>query len=187
MTTTVQTPVTTPVRSTRTLALLAGTLFAATAAVDIPHEQAQPFASSLDYLLEVLFCLSLATSALTAWALSRSASAKAVVAAWRCFAGGGAVLAVVTGATAVAGHDVLGPGFLLGGLAMLVGAVMLAVLDVRRRVSPRGAGILLLGAVVAMVALGDGYGLLPWAAAWFAMSTLLAPLGARQEPVAAAR
>jgi hypothetical protein len=176
-----------PARATRTLALAAGTLFAATAAIDIPHEQAQPFVSMLDYLLEVLFCVSLTTSALTAWSLSRSAGGRAVLAAWRCFATGSGVLAVVTGATAAAGRDVLGPGFLLGGLAILVGAVMLLVLDVRRRVSPRGGGMLLLGAVVAMVALGDGYGLLPWAAVWFAMSALLAPTGARQEPVAAAR
>ncbi|MGN6575195.1 MAG: hypothetical protein ACTHKG_05870 [Nocardioides sp.] len=183
MTTRVKTALTSP----RPLAMLAGTLFAATAAVDIPHEQAQPFASGLDYLLEVLFCLSLTTSALTAWALSRHAPGKAVLAAWRCFAGGAAVLGVVTASTAVAGHDVLGPGFLLGGLALLVGAVVLLVLDVRRRVSPRGAGMLAFGAVVAMVALGDGYGLLPWAAVWFAMSALLAPVGARQAPVPAAR
>lgn len=176
-----------PVRATRTLALLAGTLFAATAAIDIPHEQGQPFGSLLDYVLEVLFCLSLTTSALAAWSLSRPASGKGVLLGWRCLAAGNGVLAVVTGATAAAGHDVLGPGFLLGGVATLVGAVVLLVLDVRRRVSPRGAGMLLLGAVVAMVALGDGYGLLPWAAAWFATATLLAPLDARQEPLVAAR
>jgi len=172
-------------KTTRNLALLAGALFAATAAVDIPHEQAQPFASVLDYLLEVLFSLSLAASTVAALSVSRPATGRAVTVGWRTFAAGTGLLTVVTAATAVAGHDVLGPAFLLGGLSALVGAVVLLVLDLRRRVQPRGAGMLLLAAVVAMVALGDGYGLLPWAAAWFAVSALLVPARARELPVTA--
>jgi hypothetical protein len=185
----IRTTTTTTTTTTRTLALLAGALFAATAAVDIPHEQAQPFASLLDYVLEALFSLSLATSGLAAFAFARSlpGSGRAVAIGWRSFAAGCGLLAVVTGATFVAGHDVLGPLFALGGLAVLAGAAALLVLDLRRRVRPRGAGMLLLTAVVAMVALGDGYGLLPWAAAWFALAALLAPARARETSVAAAR
>src|SRR5687768_12284582 len=94
--------------STSTLAATAGALFAATAAMDIPHDQPEAFAGTLDYLLEVVFCLSMAASAATAWTLLRTTGSRPGRAGWGLALLGYSLLTVVTGATAVNGGDVLG-------------------------------------------------------------------------------
>ena len=66
----------------RHLAALAGTFFAATAVIDIPHEQAQPFVSTLDYVLEALFALALAFSAATLWSHRPSEPTRGRRVAW---------------------------------------------------------------------------------------------------------
>jgi len=172
----------------RHLAVLAGTFFAATAVIDIPHEQAQPFVSTFDYVLEALFALALGFSAAALWSHLTSVRTRGRRIAWSIPALGYTVLAVTAGATHVAGRDVGGPAFPIGLLLVLGGSVALLVLDLRRRLEPRGAGIVLVAAVVVMAVLGDGWGLIPWSAGWFALAALLSPsrVGTPvREPVAA--
>ena len=154
------------------LALAAGTLFAATAAIDIPHHQPDPFNAPLDYVLEVCFSASLAAGAATAWTLLRSSAGRVGRVGWSLVGLGYSALTVVTAATALSGHDVLGGVFGLALLAIGLGSLVLFAGDVAGRVGPRGAGIVLLVSLVAMMALGEGYGLLGWSAGWFAVAAL---------------
>ena len=172
----------------RHLAVLAGTFFAATAVIDIPHEQAQPFVSPIDYVLEAIFALALAFSAAALWSHSSSTRTRGRRIAWSVPALGYTVLAVTAGATHVAGQDVGGPAFPIGLLLVMGGSLALLVLDLRKRLEPRGAGIVLVAAVVVMAVLGEGWGLISWSAGWFALAALLSParVGAPvREPVAA--
>lgn len=171
--------------SPRPVALLAGTLFAATAAIDVPHVQAQPFAGPLDYALEALFAAALASAALTLWLLSRTVAGRGGRIAWRVPAVGSALVALAATATLVSRHDVLGPVFMVGLLLVLVGYVTLAVLDLRARLVPRFAGLTLAAGTVGMLVLGDGVGTIAWSAAWFAVGALLQPATTREvEPAA---
>lgn len=175
--------------TTRHLALTAAGLFAATAAIDIPHDQAEPFVSTADFALEALFAFSLAAATVTLASLARAAGAWVARAGFGLAAAGSGALSVVAAATHVNGHDVLGSVFPIGLLAILLGYLTLAVGDLRRRVQPRCAGLVLLAALVGMIALGDGYGLLAWSVGWVGIAALLGPSPVRQkaqEPAIAA-
>ena len=170
----------------RPAALVAGTLFAATAAIDIPHIQGQPFAGPLDYTLEAVFAGALWSAALALFLLSRAATGRGRRVAWRVPAVSCALVGTAATATLVAGQDVLGPVFMLGLLLVLGGYLVLAVLDLRRRLTPRFTGIALAAGSIGMLALGEGVGTLAWAAAWFGVAALLQPAGSRAaEPAAA--
>lgn len=174
--------------TTRHLALAAGTLFVATAAIDIPHDQADPFVSTTDYVLEAVFALALGVAALALGSLARAATGWGARIGFGLSALGTATVAFVAGATHVNGQDVLGPFFALGLLVTVIGYVTLAVTDLLRRVEPRFVGLALAASTIAMVALGEGYGVLAWAVGWFAVSVLLAPTpvaAQRQEAMAA--
>lgn len=171
--------------STSTLALTAATLFAVTAGIDIPYEQHQPFADTMDYVLEGAFSLSLGAGAAAALMLLRAAGSRLGRTGWGLVTGGYAALTVVTAATAVAAHDVLGPVFGLALLAIGLGSITLCVADATRRLEPRGSGVVMLVSLVAMVALGDGYGLLGWAAGWFAVAALARQTATERSPEAA--
>lgn len=158
--------------STSALAVTAGVLFAATAAIDIPHHQPDPFGGPVDYVLETSFSLALAAGAATAWTLLRSARHRFAQAGWSLVGLGYAALTVVTGCTALNGGDVLGPLFGLSLLAISLGSLVLFATDAAARVAPRGAGVVSLVGLVAMMALGEGYGLLAWSAMWFAVAAL---------------
>ena len=163
----------------RPAALAAGTLFAATAAIDVPHVQAQPFTGPLDYALEGFFAAALWSAALALWLLSRTAAGRGRRIAWRVPALGCALVGTAATATLAAGHDVLGPVFMVGLLLVLVGYAVLAVLDLRGRSAPRFVGLTLAAGTVGMLVLGDGPGTVAWAAAWFAVAALLQPAAAR--------
>lgn len=173
---------------TRNLAWLAGTLFAVTAAIDIPHEQAKVFDSTLDYVLEAVFALSLAVGALTLFSLLRASRGWAARIGFGLSCLGTTTLGFVAGATYVNGHEVLDAVFPLGLLGIVLGYVVLAAADLRRRVQPRFAGLALAGSMVAMIALGDGLGVIAWSASWFAVAALLspAPVSARRQPAISA-
>jgi hypothetical protein len=158
--------------TTSTLALAAGALFAVTAGFDIPHHQPDPFAGPIDYVLEASFSLSLAAAGATAWMSLRSAASRVSQVGWSLLTLGYVLLTAVTAATAVNGGDVLGPAFGIALLSISVGCLTLFGADVAGRVAPRGAGVVLLVGLVAMMALGEGYGLLAWSAAWFAVAGL---------------
>jgi hypothetical protein len=163
----------------RPAALVAGTLFAATAAIDVPHVQAQPFAGPLDYALEALFAAALWSAALALWTLSRAGVPRVARLAWRVPAAGCGLVATAATATLVAAHDVLGPVFMLGLLLVLAGYLVLAVLDLRGRLAPRFTGLCLAAGTVGMLALGEGVGTVAWAAAWFGVAALLQPAASR--------
>jgi hypothetical protein len=174
--------------TTRHLALLAGTLFAVTAAINIAHDQPPVFDSSMDYVLEAVFTLSLVAGAATLFSLLRAASGWAARIGFGLAGSGTAVLAYVAGATHVSGREVFDAVFPMGLLAIMVGYVVLAVADLRRKVQPRYAGVALVGSVVAMMVLGEGYGVIAWSAGWFAVAALLSPAqvrARRQEVIAA--
>lgn len=170
----------------RPAALAAGTLFAATAAIDIPHVQAQPFTDPLDYALEGLFAAALWCAALALWLLSRTAAGRSRRVAWRVPAAGCGLVGTAATATLVVGRDVLGPVFMVGLLLVLVGYAALAVLDLRGRAAPRFVGLSMAAGTVGMLVLGDGPGTVAWAAAWFAVAALLQPAGTRSTAPAAA-
>ena len=153
-------------------ALAAGLLFAATAAIDIPHHQPDPFAGPLDYLLEATFSAGWACGAVALWLLARGAANGFARAGWSLTALGYSVLTLVTAGTAVNGGDVLDPLFVVALLTVAVGSLVLFFTDVLGRVRPKGAGIVALVALVSMIALGEGYGLLGWSAGWFAITAL---------------
>ena len=162
--------------SVRVPALTAAVLFAATAVVDIPHDQPVHFRTPVDYLLELLFALALSAASIAcqAWACQSGcrATGRASRLAVGSAAGGFLLLAASAWSTAARGQDSLGPVFLLGLLLLVGSAVALLVLDLRRRVAPRFAGITFALATVGMIALGDGYGVLAWTAGWVAIAAL---------------
>jgi hypothetical protein len=150
------------------LAALAGTLFSLAAVIELAHEQVSPFEGVLDYLIEGVFVAALAAGAAALWLL-RDAGARGP---FTLAAAGHAVLLLPAGATFVRGQESLDPLFPLGVLTILLGILAAAVLDVRGRVAPRRAGVLLLaGWIVAFAAdttLGVGI-------AWLAVSALAGP------------
>jgi hypothetical protein len=165
--------------SVRVPALTAAVLFAATAAVDIPHDQPAHFRTPVDYVLELLFALALSASVIAcqAWACQDGCrdgcrAGRATRVAVGTAAGGFVLLSASAWSTAARGQDSLGPAFLLGLLALVGSAVALLVLDLRHRVAPRFAGITFALATVGMIALGDGYGVLAWTAGWVAIAAL---------------
>jgi hypothetical protein len=165
--------------SVRVPALTAAVLFAATAAVDIPHDQPSHFRTPADYVLELLFAVALSAAAIAcqAWACQDGCqdgcrTGRATRVAVGTAAGGFVLLSASAWSTAARGQDSLGPVFLLGLLALVGSAVALLVLDLRRRVAPRFAGITFALATVGMIALGDGYGVLAWTAGWVAIAAL---------------
>jgi hypothetical protein len=163
----------------RPLAFVSGSLFAATAAIDLPHDQAREFVSTADYVLEAVFTLALAAGTLTLLALLRSATSRLARVGFAVAGLGTATLAVVAGATFVNGSEVLDTVFPLGLLGIILGYLVLAVADLRRNVEPRFVGLALIASLAAMIALGEGLGVVAWAFGWFAVAALLAPAPAR--------
>lgn len=132
-------PVPTAVRALPYTSAFAGLAFAL--AQGLLPEQAQPFEQTTDYVLEILFAISLVAGAATAFALrplgvvrrSRRFDTVAV----RTNGAGQALLAVAAGATVVAGQNTLGPVFLLGVALTLVGGVLTAVAATKAAVLPK--------------------------------------------------
>ena len=159
------------VRSRRlTMAAAAtGATFIVEALVELLHQQAQPFTSLADYAIEVLFALGLALAAVSWWGLRSSGAVNgrrgrlgATIAA-----GGNASLALSATATAINGADTLGPVFMLGLLAALVGPITVAT-----SATSRALGSTLAIGLVASMAIGTG-GAAVLGLAWIAASTLL--------------
>ena len=156
----------------RRLALAAaatGATFVVEALVELLHKQAQPFTSLADYALEALFALGLALAAVTWWGLRSSGAVDgrrgrigAAIAA-----SGNAALALSATVTAINGADALGPVFMLGLLAALVGPLTVAT-----SAGSRALGSALTIGLIASMAVGTG-GAAILGLAWIAVSTLL--------------
>jgi hypothetical protein len=123
-----------------TLPLLAGVLFALAGVLELAHDQANPFAETLDYVIEGVFVAALAAGAAALWQL-RGAGARIP---FSVASAGHAVLLLPAGATFLRGTESLDPLFPLGVLAILIGILAAAVADARGRVAPRRTGVLLL-------------------------------------------
>jgi tellurite resistance protein TehA-like permease len=169
--------------SLHTPAIVSATLFAATAAIDIPHTQHQPFTTVADYALELLFAAALVSASVACHVWTCLQPGRGARIAVGTAASGFGFLGISALATAARGQDSLGPVFLLGLVLLLGAAVSLLVLDLRRRLAPRFAGITFALGMVAMLVLGEGYGVLAWTASWAAVAAL-SQVG-RREPVAA--
>jgi hypothetical protein len=135
-------------------ALAAAALFALAGLLTLMHEQASPFEGTVDYVIEGVFVAALAAGAAALWQL-RERGARS---AWTIAAAGHAALMLPAGATFVRGQESLDPLFPLGVLAILLGTLAAAVLDVRGRVAPRGAGIVLLAGWLPALALDTTLG-----------------------------
>jgi hypothetical protein len=124
------------------------------------------------YVIEVLFfgALALGVAALAGLALAARGAARV---AWWLAAGGHAVLVVAAAVTAVRGRESLDPVVPLGVLASLLGFALACALDLRGRVHPARAGLVLLaGWIGAMVLGGVDFGSLALAASWCALARL---------------
>lgn len=149
-----------------TPAALAGVLFVAEAIVEVAHHQADHFHTAGDYAVEVAFAIALATAA-AAFAALRHAGGRMRVGATIGAAGQGA-LALCSVATIVHGADALGPLFVLGLLASLVGPVVIATTGPRGR----AVGAALAVGLVASSAIPHG-GAAVLGLAWLVAASLL--------------
>jgi hypothetical protein len=177
-------------RSDKTLApatWVATAGYAVTGALELLHDQRSTFATPLDYLIEIAFAVGLGATAVATYALyATRPRARSVAVGWLLATVGHLALFVSAAGTAAAGHDALGPAFTLGLLAALGGYVTLLVADLRGRVRPARAGVVLLVGLVGSVVLGavtaamlsnGGGGTLALAASWAAVARLAAAGG----------
>ena len=171
------------------LALLAAGAYAVTGALELSHDQPTVFADPLDYVIEATFAAGLAASVVVLLAIGKSGlSGRPGTVGWSVAAAGNAALAVAALATAIEGREALDPLFPLGFLAIVVGYLMLAVVDARRRLVPPRAGLVLLIGFIATAVVDNlvtGGGTLVLAATWAALGRLIttpdaiAPSGGR--------
>ncbi len=159
------------------LALLAAGAYALTGALELSHDQPTVFADTLDYVIEVTFVVALAASVGVLLSIARAGlSSRAAAAGWSVAAAGNAALATAAMATTIEGREALDPLFPLGFLAIVVGYGVLAVVDLRRRLVPPRAGLVLLVGFIATAVIDNlvtGGGTLVLAATWAALGRLI--------------
>lgn len=156
-------------------ALAAAVLYAAQGVLELTHEQPEVFADAVDYWIETLFAAALLAGAVVLFALARARlSGVGAMIGFALAAAGSTALLVAAIFTAIEGRDSLEPLFGLGFLAVFVGYVTLAVVDLRSGLIPARAGLILLIGFVAAVLVDDlGAGGLVLAVSWAALSRLL--------------
>jgi hypothetical protein len=147
------------------LALATAALFIVTGILELAHDQVSPFAGTFDYVIEAAFLAALAAGAAACWELRRHGAKIA----WTIAAAGHGILLLPVGATFLRGEEALDALFGVGFLALTLGFLTAAVFDVRRRVTPRYAGLALLVAWIATVALDSTIGV---CAGWLAVAAL---------------
>jgi uncharacterized membrane protein YgdD (TMEM256/DUF423 family) len=167
------------------VALTAAGAYAVTGVLELAHDQPPVFAVTLDYVIEAAFVLALVASVAVLVQIARARlSGPGAVAGWTLAAAGNAALATAALATAITGREALDPLFPLGFLAIVAGYVTLAVVDLRRRLVPPRAGLVLLVGFIATAItdnLVTGGGTLVLATTWAALSRLIStPHTARQ-------
>jgi hypothetical protein len=153
-----------------------GVLYAVVGALQLAFDQATVFASASDYVIEWLFVAALVLTIGLFARAARASEDRLTAVAWTIAAAGQTAMGVAALVTAVAGRESLDVVFPLGVLLTLVGLVVLAVQDVRRRVLPSRAGLVLAGAFVLSIpadVLVEA-GSLALAAGWLAVARLAA-------------
>ena len=159
------------------LALLAAGAYAVTGALELSHDQPTVFAGPVDYVIEASFALALLVSVGVLVSIGRARlSGRAGTVGWMLAAAGNVALATAALATAIEGREALDPLFPLGFLAIVVGYVTLGVVDVRSRLVPSRAGLVLVVGFVATAVIDNvvtGGGTLVLAATWAAFGRLI--------------
>lgn len=174
------------------LALLAAGAYAVTGALELVHDQPTVFADPIDYVIETAFVLALAATVGVLFSIGRAGlSGRPAMAGWILAVAGNAALATAALATTIEGREALDPLFPLGFLAIIAGYLTLAVVDLRSRLVPPRAGLLLLLGFIATALIDNlvtGGGTLVLAATWAALGRLISapqvirPLGRRAGP-----
>jgi hypothetical protein len=130
------------------------------------HPQGDDHWSAAGYVVEAAFTVSLVATALALPGLCQWFAAGPVARRGARIAQVGYLgLAVASAASLAAGRTTLGPVFLIGLLASLIGLLVLGV-DAMRRSRHRWAGLLPFGGMVAAIGLGDVGGSVVLAAVW---------------------
>jgi hypothetical protein len=162
-------------RSLAPVAFAAGALHAVAGTLALAFGQETVFVSVTDYVLEWVFVGALVLSTWVLFGLARVSADRAARVACAVAAVGHAAMLVAATATAVAGRESLDALFPLGVLLTIVGFVGLAVQDLRRRVMPAHAGLVLAAAFVLAIPADAllGAGSLVLAAGWLALGRLL--------------
>jgi hypothetical protein len=169
-------------RSLGPIALVTGLLYAVVGALELVLGQGTVFTSPVEYVIEWAFVAALVLVVTVLVVGARTSSDRVTRGCFAAAAAGHAALLVAAAATAWLGQEALDAvfpaGVLLGGLGLLG----LAVQDVRRRVSPHRAGVVLAAAFVLAIPADAlaGSGSLVLAAGWLAVSRLLVTQGAPQ-------
>ena len=160
------------------IALAAAGLYAVTGALELSHDQPPIFADPIDYVIEVAFVVALLASVVVLARLARAGLAgRSGTIGWTLATAGNGALLVAAGATAIDGREALDPLFPLGFLAIVAGYATLAVVDLRRRLDPPRAGLVLLVGFIATAVVDNlvvGGGTLVLAATWAALARLIA-------------
>jgi hypothetical protein len=146
-------------------AAAAAVLFALVGALELVHEQVNPFADVLDYAIEGVFVAALAVGTSALWQLGE----RGARIAFRAAAVGHSVVGLAAAATFLRGQESLDPVFPLGVLAILVGLIAATVLDLRGKVAPPRAAIALLAGWVPAFILDTPLGI---GAAWLVVALL---------------
>jgi hypothetical protein len=156
----------------RRLALAVAVPHAVLGVLEVVHDQADPFTDPLDWAVEISFATAMLLAAVALATLTRTAAGAARI-AWGAAAAGAAAVGVAATATAVVGEETLDAVLLLGLLALVLGYLTALVLDLRGRVRPRRAGVVLfLSLLASMVLEPTGAGGLVLAAGWIGLSRL---------------
>jgi len=155
-----------------TLTALAAAGYAIEGAIVIRAPQPDSGWHSSGYAVEAAFVVALLASIPLIGLLRHSASRLSAVAAWSTRAGFGAML-VSAIPSLVSGRNELGPLFLLGVLASVVGLVVLSVGAVRNRPRFWWTTPTIAAGLVLSIALGDHGGGILFATAWAAVGLAL--------------
>ena len=185
----------------RIAAFLAAAGYGVGAVLELVRDQPTVFTSPVDYLIEATFVIGLAATVVALAGLARGQRSVGSRLSLGLGALGHSATLVAAGGTLVLGREVLDGVFVIGVLAIIVGYLATAVLDLLRRLTPRLAGVVLvlgfMGSMVVSGVLGamlghggDGgtAGGLALAAAWVAVARLLSASYVEvTEPAVAAR
>ncbi len=159
------------------LALLAAGAYALTGVLEIVHDQPAVFADPADYVIEAAFAVALLAGVSVLVLLSRAGlSGRVATVGWALAAAGNAALATAALATTIAGREVLDPLFPLGFVVIVVGYLILAVCDLRNRLTPPRTGLVLVVGFIATAVVDNlvtGGGTLVLAATWAALARLM--------------
>ena len=159
------------------LALVAAGAYALTGALELSHDQAAVFVDPIDYAIEIAFVLALAASVGVFFSIGRARlSGRTATVGWMLALAGNTALATAALATTIEGREALAPLFALGFLAIVAGYLALAAVDLRGRLVPPRAGLLLLlgfSATAVVANLVTAGGSLVLAATWAALSRLI--------------